>query len=188
MSPNRSLPLPVSRRGPHYNLSRLLQSNRTSQPVSAQASVYALASPIRTSLSALAHPKACVNARTHKARPISIEPNQESSRPHPRYAQRSPIASEQSTIDDRNTIVIKRKPFGTHTRGEMDNRGLLLRDCCVVQLLNELEHSSDMHLPEESARLLGILIRSCSRLVLPYVSPILKALMTKLRAASEMAG
>ena len=63
--PNCSLPLPVSRRGPHYNVSRLLQSNRTSQPVPAQASVYALASLIRTSLSALAHPKACVNARTH---------------------------------------------------------------------------------------------------------------------------
>lgn len=58
----------------------------------------------------------------------------------------------------------------------------------LLQLLNELEHSSDMYLPEESARLLGILIRSCSRLILPYVSPILKALMTKLRASSEMAG
>ena len=36
----------------------------------------------------------------------------------------------------------------------------------------------------ESAYLLGCLIHSCARLVMPYVWPILKALVTKLRMAS----
>ena len=85
--PNCPLPLPVSRRGPRYNTGRLSQSDQQSQPVPAQALVYALASLIRTSLSALARPKACVNARARRPG-RSIEPNQESSRPHPRYAQR----------------------------------------------------------------------------------------------------
>ena len=37
-----------------------------------------------------------------------------------------------------------------------------------------------------SAHLLGRLINACPRLVLPYVSPILKALVAKLRAAPHL--
>lgn len=51
----------------------------------------------------------------------------------------------------------------------------------LLQLLQELDHSADAQPKEESARLLGVLIQSCPRLVLPYVSPILKALVKKLR-------
>ena len=39
------------------------------------------------------------------------------------------------------------------------------------------------HLAAESALLLGKLIHACPRLVLPYVPPILKALVSKLRAS-----
>lgn len=42
-----------------------------------------------------------------------------------------------------------------------------------------------MH-PAESAYLLGALIHACPRLVLPYVSAILKALVAKLRAAPSL--
>lgn len=38
----------------------------------------------------------------------------------------------------------------------------------------------------ESAHLLGRLIKACPRLVLPYVSPILKALMAKLRISPQL--
>lgn len=37
----------------------------------------------------------------------------------------------------------------------------------------------------ESARLLGVLIRSAPKLVLPYTAPVLRALVGKLRAASS---
>ena len=38
--------------------------------------------------------------------------------------------------------------------------------------------------PTESARLLGVLIGSAPKLVLPYTAPVLRALVGKLRAAS----
>lgn len=38
----------------------------------------------------------------------------------------------------------------------------------------------------ESAHLLGRLIKACPRLVLPYVSPILKALVAKLRISPQL--
>ncbi len=38
----------------------------------------------------------------------------------------------------------------------------------------------------ESAHLLGRLIKACPRLVLPYVSPILKALVAKLRVSPQL--
>ncbi|XP_010315169.1 serine/threonine-protein kinase TOR isoform X1 [Solanum lycopersicum] len=51
----------------------------------------------------------------------------------------------------------------------------------LIQLLTYLEQSSaDNKCKEESAKLLGCLIRNCERLVLPYVSPIHKALVAKL--------
>lgn len=41
--------------------------------------------------------------------------------------------------------------------------------------------------PAESARLLGVLIRSAPKLVLPYTAPVLRALVGKLRAAGSSA-
>ncbi|KAL6013161.1 hypothetical protein ACLOJK_003653 [Asimina triloba] len=52
----------------------------------------------------------------------------------------------------------------------------------LIQLLMYLEQSSaDSKCREESAKLLGCLIRNCERLILPYIAPIHKALVTKLR-------
>ncbi|CAA0807435.1 Serine/threonine-protein kinase TOR [Striga hermonthica] len=50
----------------------------------------------------------------------------------------------------------------------------------LIQLLTYLKQSSDSKCREESAKLLGCLIRNCERLILPYISPIHKALITKL--------
>eukprot|EP00897_Mesotaenium_endlicherianum_P005918 jgi/Mesen1/5354/ME000267S04502 len=50
----------------------------------------------------------------------------------------------------------------------------------LVQLLVDLEHSTDSRQREESARLLGSLICACTHLVLPYIAPILKVLIGKL--------
>eukprot|EP00891_Asterochloris_glomerata_P006787 jgi/Astpho2/6787/fgenesh1_pm.00103_%23_6_t len=54
----------------------------------------------------------------------------------------------------------------------------------LMQLLNDMDCSPDLRQREESAYLLGCLIHSCPRLVMPYVWPILKALVAKLRMAS----
>jgi phosphatidylinositol kinase/protein kinase (PI-3 family) len=51
----------------------------------------------------------------------------------------------------------------------------------LIQLLNELEFG-DARTREESAILLGHLIRSSERLVKPYVEPILRTLLPKLKA------
>ncbi|GAB4853400.1 hypothetical protein Ancab_017578 [Ancistrocladus abbreviatus] len=52
----------------------------------------------------------------------------------------------------------------------------------LIQLLTYLEQSSvDNKCREESAKSLGRLIRSCEHLILPYIAPIHKALVTKLR-------
>ncbi|KAL6013172.1 hypothetical protein ACLOJK_003664 [Asimina triloba] len=52
----------------------------------------------------------------------------------------------------------------------------------LIQLLMYLEQSSaDSKCREESAKLLGCLIRNCERLILPYIAPIHKALVAKLR-------
>ncbi|KAH9295237.1 hypothetical protein KI387_038825, partial [Taxus chinensis] len=50
----------------------------------------------------------------------------------------------------------------------------------LVQLLTDLEQSSDSKRREESAKLLGCLIRACERLLLPYIAPVHKALIAKL--------
>ncbi|KAL3350416.1 hypothetical protein AABB24_023072 [Solanum stoloniferum] len=50
----------------------------------------------------------------------------------------------------------------------------------LIQLLTYLEQSADNKCKEDSAKLLGCLIRNCERLVLPYVTPIHKALVAKL--------
>ncbi|RZC44315.1 hypothetical protein C5167_037265 [Papaver somniferum] len=51
----------------------------------------------------------------------------------------------------------------------------------LIQLLTYLEQSSaDSKCREESAKLLGCLIRSCERLILPYIAPVHKALVAKL--------
>ncbi|XP_062176298.1 serine/threonine-protein kinase TOR isoform X2 [Alnus glutinosa] len=50
----------------------------------------------------------------------------------------------------------------------------------LIQLLTYLEHSADSKCREESAKLLGCLIRNCERLILPYISPIHKALVARL--------
>ncbi|XP_056160918.1 serine/threonine-protein kinase TOR isoform X1 [Syzygium oleosum] len=51
----------------------------------------------------------------------------------------------------------------------------------LIQLLTYLEQSSaDSKCREESAKLLGCLIRNCERLILPYVAPIHKALVARL--------
>eukprot|EP01113_Clastostelium_recurvatum_P006582 TRINITY_DN1298_c0_g1_i1.p1 TRINITY_DN1298_c0_g1~~TRINITY_DN1298_c0_g1_i1.p1 ORF type:complete len:2380 (+),score=927.36 TRINITY_DN1298_c0_g1_i1:62-7201(+) len=51
----------------------------------------------------------------------------------------------------------------------------------LIQLLTELEFSGDTRNKEESARLLGNLIGASERLIKPYVEPILKTLLPKLR-------
>ncbi|THG17869.1 hypothetical protein TEA_016039 [Camellia sinensis var. sinensis] len=50
----------------------------------------------------------------------------------------------------------------------------------LIQLLTYLKQSVDSKCREESAKLLGCLIRSCERLILPYIAPIHKALVAKL--------
>jgi FKBP12-rapamycin complex-associated protein len=50
----------------------------------------------------------------------------------------------------------------------------------LIQLLTYLKQSADSKCREESAKLLGCLIRHCERLILPYVAPIHEALVAKL--------
>ncbi|KAL3814338.1 hypothetical protein ACJIZ3_015606 [Penstemon smallii] len=50
----------------------------------------------------------------------------------------------------------------------------------LIQLLTHLKQSADNKCREESAKLLGCLIRNCERLVLPYIAPVHKALTAKL--------
>ncbi|KAJ6409432.1 hypothetical protein OIU84_009018, partial [Salix udensis] len=50
----------------------------------------------------------------------------------------------------------------------------------LIQLLTYLKQSADNKCREESAKLLGCLIRNCERLVLPYIAPIHKALVARL--------
>lgn len=47
--------------------------------------------------------------------------------------------------------------------------------------MTDIEHSPDSKQREESALLLGILIKASPRLVLPYIAPILTALVGKLK-------
>ncbi|XP_074275847.1 serine/threonine-protein kinase TOR [Silene latifolia] len=54
----------------------------------------------------------------------------------------------------------------------------------LIQLLTYLEQSVDSKCREESAKSLGCLIRSCERLIHPYIAPIHKALVAKLREGS----
>eukprot|EP00899_Mesostigma_viride_P025256 jgi/Mesvir1/5915/Mv00684-RA.1 len=51
----------------------------------------------------------------------------------------------------------------------------------LLQLLTDLEHSAESKNKEESAILIGCLIIACKRLFLPYVQPVLKSLIAKLR-------
>ncbi|KAJ4716092.1 Serine/threonine-protein kinase TOR [Melia azedarach] len=50
----------------------------------------------------------------------------------------------------------------------------------LIQLLTYLEQSADNKCKEESAKLLGCLIRNCERLIRPYIAPIHKALVARL--------
>ncbi|KAF1314231.1 Phosphatidylinositol kinase, partial [Globisporangium splendens] len=50
----------------------------------------------------------------------------------------------------------------------------------LIQLLTELEHTSDMRMREESTRLLGYLIRGAQHLIDPYIVRILQVLLPKL--------
>ncbi|KAL8151366.1 LOW QUALITY PROTEIN: hypothetical protein V2J09_021174 [Rumex salicifolius] len=54
----------------------------------------------------------------------------------------------------------------------------------LIQLLTYLDQSKDPKCKEESAKSLGCLIRSCERLILPYIAPINKALVAKLHEGS----
>ena len=58
----------------------------------------------------------------------------------------------------------------------------------LLQLITELEHSTESHIREESARLLAALVRSCTRLVLPYIAPMLQTLTRKLRKPEDVKG
>jgi FKBP12-rapamycin complex-associated protein len=51
----------------------------------------------------------------------------------------------------------------------------------LIQLLTELNYSGDARRKEESARLLGQLVRASKSLIQPYVSPILQSLVPKLK-------
>lgn len=50
----------------------------------------------------------------------------------------------------------------------------------LIQLLTYLDQSADNKCREESAKLLGCLIRNCERLILPYIAPVHKALVARL--------
>ncbi|XP_010557538.1 PREDICTED: serine/threonine-protein kinase TOR isoform X2 [Tarenaya hassleriana] len=50
----------------------------------------------------------------------------------------------------------------------------------LIQLLTYLEQSADNKGREESAKLLGCLVRNCERLVVPYIAPVQKALVARL--------
>nr|ABB13529.1 target of rapamycin kinase [Chlamydomonas reinhardtii] len=54
----------------------------------------------------------------------------------------------------------------------------------LLQLLHDMEFSPDNRAREESAFLLEVLITAAARLIMPYVSPIQKALVSKLRGGS----
>ncbi|KAI4295808.1 hypothetical protein L6164_035812 [Bauhinia variegata] len=59
----------------------------------------------------------------------------------------------------------------------------------LIQLLTYLEQSSaDSKCKEESAKLLGCLIRNCERLILPYIAPIHKALVARLNDPNANTG
>mgnify|MGYP002413484515 CR=1 FL=1 len=51
----------------------------------------------------------------------------------------------------------------------------------MLQLLSELEYSSETMQREESSKVMAVLIRSCPRLVAPYLSPIMRCLTSILR-------
>eukprot|EP00884_Botryococcus_braunii_P019426 jgi/Botrbrau1/6167/Bobra.0344s0008.1 len=51
----------------------------------------------------------------------------------------------------------------------------------LMRLLNDLDNATDYNQREESAALLGLLIKACPRLVLPYVTPIFNALKSKMK-------
>ena len=53
----------------------------------------------------------------------------------------------------------------------------------LLQLIAELEHSAESHLREESARLIATLTRAVPRLIAPYIAPVLRALVAKLRVS-----
>eukprot|EP00002_Diphylleia_rotans_P028068 TRINITY_DN5657_c0_g1_i3.p1 TRINITY_DN5657_c0_g1~~TRINITY_DN5657_c0_g1_i3.p1 ORF type:complete len:1876 (-),score=390.71 TRINITY_DN5657_c0_g1_i3:1816-7443(-) len=55
----------------------------------------------------------------------------------------------------------------------------------LIQLMTELEYSGDLRNKEESAQLLACLIRSSHRLTKPYMEPVLKAIVPKLREGSQ---
>uniref|UniRef100_A0A5F8HCW1 Serine/threonine-protein kinase mTOR n=1 Tax=Monodelphis domestica TaxID=13616 RepID=A0A5F8HCW1_MONDO len=51
----------------------------------------------------------------------------------------------------------------------------------LIQILTELEHSGVGRIKEQSARMLGHLVSNAPRLIRPYMEPILKALILKLK-------
>ncbi|KAK9465831.1 armadillo-type protein [Lipomyces arxii] len=54
----------------------------------------------------------------------------------------------------------------------------------LIQLLTELEYSTNSRTKEESAKLLSILVRSTKGLIKPYVDPMIKVLLPKARDSS----
>ncbi|XP_057450319.1 serine/threonine-protein kinase TOR isoform X2 [Lotus japonicus] len=58
----------------------------------------------------------------------------------------------------------------------------------LIQLLTYLEQSADSKCKEESAKLVGCLIRNCERLILPYIAPIHKALVARLTDVNANTG
>ena len=51
----------------------------------------------------------------------------------------------------------------------------------LLQLLVDVEHGADSAVRQEAATLLGVLVAACPRLVVPYVPPLMRALVAKLR-------
>lgn len=58
----------------------------------------------------------------------------------------------------------------------------------LQQLLTDLQYSVDSKSREESAKLLGCLIKACERLMDPYIEPVLKTLLNKLQEGSVGTG
>ncbi|KAK9943789.1 hypothetical protein M0R45_009385 [Rubus argutus] len=58
----------------------------------------------------------------------------------------------------------------------------------LIQLLADLWQSADSRCREEGIKLLGCLIRNCERLILPYIAPIHKALMARLKGVGTNNG
>jgi hypothetical protein len=106
------------------------------------------------------HPAADRGVSTHASR-VTRTPPAHTHNPHTHTSTRD-LSLTPSLTKKTRVVVVNRGGAGV---------------CCTVQL----EHSGHSHVREQAARLLGHLIKVSQRLISPYVSPILRTLLPKLR-------